>query len=106
MQDTLADRCYDYEAVSEPLLLKVARCIPVLSSSYIGKCTARVLKHSGVLQNTGGALSEKRNERTSMQRETLGKSTSKTASHLQSRAATAFSSNSLVKTMEMAAVIQ
>ena len=35
------------EAASEPLLPKVARCIPVLSSGHIGKCTARVLKRSG-----------------------------------------------------------
>ena len=28
-------------------LPKVARCIPVLSSRYVGKCAARVLKRSG-----------------------------------------------------------
>ena len=47
-----------------------------------------------------------RNERTGMQRATLGKSGSKTASQLQGRTARAFSSGSLVKTMEMTAVIQ
>ena len=41
-----------------------------------------------------------------MQQATLGKSGSKTASHLQGRTAKAFSSNSLVKTMEMMVVIQ
>ena len=34
------------EAASEPLLPKVARCIPVLLSRDTGKCAARVLKHS------------------------------------------------------------
>ena len=47
-----------------------------------------------------------RDERTSMQRATLSKSGSKTASQLQGQTARAFSSNSLVKTMEMTAVIQ
>ena len=47
-----------------------------------------------------------RNERTGMQRTTLGKSSSKTASQLQGRTARAFSSNSLVKTMQMTVVIQ
>ena len=41
-----------------------------------------------------------------MQRATLGKSGSKTASQLQGRTARAFSSNSLVKTMEMTVVTQ
>ena len=31
------------------LLPTVARCIPVLSSRYMGKCTPLVLKRSGVL---------------------------------------------------------
>ena len=41
--------CTDFncEAASEPLLPKVARCIPVLPSRHIGKCAARVLKRSG-----------------------------------------------------------
>ena len=47
-----------------------------------------------------------RDERTGMQGATLGKSGSRTASQLQGRTARAFSSNSLVKTMEMTAVIQ
>ena len=42
-----------------------------------------------------------RNEETGMQRATLGKSGSKTASQLQGRTARAFSSNSLVKTMKI-----
>ena len=41
-----------------------------------------------------------------MQRATLGKSGSKTASQLQGRTARSFTRNSLVKTMEMTAVIQ
>ena len=41
-----------------------------------------------------------------MQRATLGKSGSKTASQLQDRTARAFSSNSLGKTMEITVVIQ
>ena len=41
-----------------------------------------------------------------MKRATLGKSGSKTASQLQGRTARAFSSNSVVKTMEMTVVTQ
>ena len=41
-----------------------------------------------------------------MQRATLGKSDSKAASYLQGRIERAFSSNSLVETMKMTAVIQ
>ena len=41
-----------------------------------------------------------------MQRATLGKSGSEAASQLQGRIARAFSSNSLVNTMEMTAAIQ
>ena len=41
-----------------------------------------------------------------MQRATLGKSGSEAASQLQGRIATAFSSNSLVNTMDMTAAIQ
>ena len=47
-----------------------------------------------------------RNERTGMQRATLGKSGSEAAQQLQGRIARVFSSNSLVNTMEMAAAIQ
>ena len=36
----------NYDAASEPLLPKVAHCIPVLSSRYIGKFAARVLQRS------------------------------------------------------------
>ena len=53
------------------------------------------------LQNTGGALSY------SMQRATLDKSGSEAAPQfIQGRRARAFSSNSLVNTMEMTAAIQ
>ena len=48
----------------------------------------------------------KRDERTGMQRATLDKSGSKTASQLQDRTERAFPSNSLVKTMEMTVVIE
>ena len=41
-----------------------------------------------------------------MQRATLGKTISKTASQLQGRTARAFSSNSFVKTMEITVVTQ
>ena len=47
LENALAIRPCNYGAASEPLLLKVARCIPVLSSRHMGKCTARVLKRSG-----------------------------------------------------------
>ena len=47
LQDSLDVRRYDHEAASEPHLPKVACCIPVLSSRYIGKRAARVLKRSG-----------------------------------------------------------
>ena len=46
LENALATRPWNYGAASEPLLPKVALCIPVLSSRYIGKCAARVLKHS------------------------------------------------------------
>ena len=46
LENALAIRSFNYGAASEPLLPKVARCIPVLSSRCIGKCTARVLKRS------------------------------------------------------------
>ena len=44
LENTLAIRPCNYGAASEPLLPKVAHCIPVLSSRYIGKCATRVLK--------------------------------------------------------------
>ena len=47
LKNALAVRPCNFEAVLEPLLPKVARCIPVLSSRYIGKCATRVLKRSG-----------------------------------------------------------
>ena len=47
-----------------------------------------------------------RDERTGMQRTTLGKSGSEAASQLQRRIARAFSSNSLMNTMDMTAAIQ
>ena len=42
----LLPRSCNYKAALEPLLPKVACCIPVLLPRYIGKCTARVLKRS------------------------------------------------------------
>ena len=86
LENAFAIRPCNCKAASELFLPKVAHCIPVLPSRYIGKCTARVLKHSG---------------RTGMQRATLGKSGSEAASQLQGRIAKAFSSNSLVNTMDM-----
>ena len=47
-----------------------------------------------------------RDEGTGMQREILGKSCSEAASQLQGRIERAFSSNSLVNTMDMTAAIQ
>ena len=58
------------------------------------------------LQNKGGALSNVARWETGMQRATLGKSGSKTASQLQGRTLRAFSSDSLVKAMEIRVVIQ
>ena len=46
LENALAIRPCNCEAASEPLLPKVARCIPVLSSRYTGKCAAHVLKRS------------------------------------------------------------
>ena len=46
LQNALAIRPCNYEVASEPLLHKVARCIPVLSSHYIGKSAALALKCS------------------------------------------------------------
>ena len=46
LENALAARPCNCEASLEPLLPKVARCIPVLSLRYIGKCAARVLKRS------------------------------------------------------------
>ena len=44
MENTLGIRPDNYEAVLEPLLPEVVRCIPVLSSRHVGECAARVLK--------------------------------------------------------------
>ena len=60
LENALAIRTCSCEAASEPLLPKVARCIPVLPSRYIGKCTARVLREvsfftgRGAPENWGG----------------------------------------------------
>ena len=43
LENTLAVRPYNYEAASEPHLLKVVRCIPAPSLHYIGKCPVCVL---------------------------------------------------------------
>ena len=47
LENARAIRACIYEATSESLLPKVARCIPILSSHYIGKCAACVRKRSG-----------------------------------------------------------
>ena len=64
-------------------------------SSHVADET-RTLKHFPFL----------RDGRTDMQQATLGKSGSEAASQLQGRIARAFSSNSLVNTMDMTAAIQ
>ena len=46
LENALTIRPCNCEAASEPLLPKVARCIPVLPSRYIAKGAARVLKCS------------------------------------------------------------
>ena len=56
LKNALAVRLCDYRAVSEPLLPKVARRIPVLSSRYMGKCASRGLKRSGSSFNCCTAL--------------------------------------------------
>ena len=53
LENALAIRPCNWEAASEPVLPKVARCIPVLPSRYIGKCAARVLKRSGETRHDG-----------------------------------------------------
>ena len=50
LENALAIRPSHWEAASEPLLPKVARCIPVLLSRYIGKCAARVFKRSALTE--------------------------------------------------------
>ena len=46
LENALAIQPYNYRAVSEPLLPKVARCILFLSSRSVLKCAALVLKRS------------------------------------------------------------
>ena len=46
LKNALAIRPCNCGTASEPLLPKAASCIPILSSRYIGKCAARVLKRS------------------------------------------------------------
>ena len=48
LENALTIRPCNCGAALEPLLPKVAHCIPVLSSCYIGNCVARVLKRSGL----------------------------------------------------------
>ena len=48
LENAFAIRPCNCEAASEPLLPKVARCIPVLPLRYIAKCAARVLKRTGL----------------------------------------------------------
>ena len=49
LENALAIPPCNWEAASEPLLPKVARCTPVLPSRYIGKSAARVLKRSDLI---------------------------------------------------------
>ena len=49
LENALAIQPCNCEAASEPLLPKVACCIPVLPLRYIGKCAARVLKCSALI---------------------------------------------------------
>ena len=42
----------NFNRIPTEFLPKVARCIPVLPSRYIGKCAARVLKRSGIADVT------------------------------------------------------
>ena len=46
LENALAIRPCHWEAASEPLLPKAARCISVLPLRYVGKCAARVSKRS------------------------------------------------------------
>ena len=57
LENALAIRPCNCEGASQPLLPKVARCIPVLPSRYIGKCAARVLKRSD--ENLVNAINSK-----------------------------------------------
>ena len=50
LENALAIRPCNYGAGSEPLLPKVARGIPVLLSRCMGRCAARVLKRSGLIE--------------------------------------------------------
>ena len=52
LENALAIRPCNYGAASKPLFPKVARCVPVLSSCYIGKCAARILKRSAFDQRS------------------------------------------------------
>ena len=51
LENALAIRLCNCKAASEPLLPKVAGCIPVLPLRYIGKYAARVLKRSDFIHN-------------------------------------------------------
>ena len=46
LENALSIRPCNYEAALEPLLPEVTRCISVLSSRFVGKCAARDLKRS------------------------------------------------------------
>ena len=56
LENALAIQPCNYDAASEPLLPKVARFIPALSSRYVGKCAAGVLKRLVQLRLKSDAL--------------------------------------------------
>ena len=56
LENALGIRPCNCEAALGPLLPKVARFIPVLSSRYIGKWAARVLKRSELTENDSTRL--------------------------------------------------
>ena len=58
LENALAIRPCNCEAASEPLLPKIARCIPVLPSRCIGKCAARVLKRSAETEDFPAELGD------------------------------------------------
>ena len=52
LENVLSIQPCNYGAASEPLLPKVARCVPGLSSRYMGQYAASVLKRSALTNDT------------------------------------------------------
>ena len=65
-----------------------------------------MVMQSARFKTRGRTFPIQRDEKTGMQRATLGKNGSEAASQSQGRIARAFSSNTLVNTMDMTAAIQ